>query len=354
MTLSKRNSRGFTLVELLVVIAIIGVLVGLLLPAVQAAREAARRSTCINNLKQFGLAAQNYHDVQGKFPSAANSTPLEGGTIPHSPTGNWRSFSAHALMLPYMEQQRLGDIVMQSIKLNLRADSDGTNAMEGAFPEVTTTKIGSFRCPSDGDNFGANYNNYAVCAGANKGWWGGAANQNGVITQGIYVTMADVTDGTANTLLASELVTAQAASGAGSKNQKDLSRVREGAGIGSNGAPEAWPTITAVNVASMGAACAALTGINGNPVGERWYKGQLGRTVFNTLLTPNSTYPNCTFHCGGCNYDGRGLHGARSMHSGGVATLMVDGATRFVSSEIDWTTWQLLGSRNDGNPVGNF
>ena len=58
------HSRAFTLVELLVVIAIIGVLVGLLLPAVQAAREAARRSTCTSNLKQLGLAAQNFHDIQ--------------------------------------------------------------------------------------------------------------------------------------------------------------------------------------------------------------------------------------------------------------------------------------------------
>ena len=97
--------RGFTLVELLVVIAIIGLLVGLLLPAVQAVREAARRSQCTNNLKQIGLALQNYHDSQGVFPPGyidRNPNPASTPDNDLGPGWGWAAF-----LLPYLEQGNL-------------------------------------------------------------------------------------------------------------------------------------------------------------------------------------------------------------------------------------------------------
>ncbi|MFN0020192.1 MAG: DUF1559 domain-containing protein [Pirellulaceae bacterium] len=102
MVRSFAKRRGFTLVELLVVIAIIGVLVALLLPAVQQAREAARRMQCANNLKQFGLAIQTYHDVWNK--------------IPNNPTNQWNTWypSWQATILPQMEQQPLYDKITWS------------------------------------------------------------------------------------------------------------------------------------------------------------------------------------------------------------------------------------------------
>src|SRR6187551_3780169 len=97
---------GFTLIELLVVIAIIGVLIALLLPAVQAAREAARRSQCTNNLKQIGVALHNYHSATDTFPMGGSRNPFDPpASYDGDPT--WSSWSAHALLLPYLEQQPL-------------------------------------------------------------------------------------------------------------------------------------------------------------------------------------------------------------------------------------------------------
>ncbi len=134
------SKKGFTLVELLVVIAIIGVLVALLLPAVQAAREAARRSQCINNIKQMTLGGYNYLGTHGSFPSGGWGYAWTGD--PDRGTGRSQPGSWFYQLLPYIEQQALHDIG--------RGMGDGTpdNAKGLALLRMIQTPISAYNCPT--------------------------------------------------------------------------------------------------------------------------------------------------------------------------------------------------------------
>jgi prepilin-type N-terminal cleavage/methylation domain-containing protein len=133
-----RLRRGFTLVELLVVIAIIGILIALLLPAVQAAREAARRTQCSNNLKQIGLAVQNYHDIRQEI-CPAWLTLDTGATSGCAPNGyaSWP-----ILLLPFMEQQNVYDLVDLSSQMSAAGTAPANHAT------VRGTSIPTYFCPS--------------------------------------------------------------------------------------------------------------------------------------------------------------------------------------------------------------
>lgn len=123
-----RRRAAFTLVELLVVIAIIGILIALLLPAVQAARESARRAQCINNLKQYGIALQNYHSANKSFPP--------GVLMKVKATDVFAN--ANAALLPYFEEAALQNLYDQS------------RQWEDQRADVSATAVSIFRCPSSG------------------------------------------------------------------------------------------------------------------------------------------------------------------------------------------------------------
>ena len=307
-----RSRRGFTLVELLVVIAIIGILVALLLPAVQAAREAARRTWCVNNLKQIGLASHNYHDT---FK-----------TLPFGQDGTGDRYSALSLLLPFMEQNTLHD----TIDFRLPYSAPANDA-------ARLTEIDMLRCPSDRENplpqtGGAT--NYM----ANKGngiVWRDATGPNAALPppNGIYyyhsrIRFADILDGTSNTASFSERILADGSNGIVSPVADVF--FHPGAPMTQDEAVQLCDALDITNLA------------NQFPLfmGAPWIDGQ--HTYLHADV-PNSR--SCGFFT-----ILRAVMPPSSHHPGGVNLLLCDGSTRFVAETVDIAAWRAAGSRDGGEP----
>lgn len=346
----KRGIRaGFTLVELLVVIAIIGILIALLLPAVQAARESARRSQCVNNLKQLGIAMNNFHDVQKRFPTAGTE-PLfayPAGTL------NWPGARARwsflVALLPYVEQQPLYEAFM-TMQLpgggTVVGNSNPWSAPAWSLPTpFTQTRVPIYICPSDAqatyveDDGSLIPNSYHGNRGdywLDNGWW----ECRGVFGVGgrTVITMATIKDGTSNTAAISECKI-------GRSNNKEVTLgMATGVG-GGNGSP---PSIC---LAAVGPGNLFTTGVvtNGYLPGYRWADALHVYTMYFHMVPPNG--PSCV---PGTNAESWSINAASSYHPEGVNVAMLDGSVRFVNNNIDAgnpaMTVQQSSSFAGGNP----
>ena len=336
----KSRLRGFTLIELLVVIAIIAILVALLLPAVQQAREAARRSACKNNLKQLGLALHNYHDTHRAFPGN------EVGCVKASDgvTNNcWEGWSGLAMLLPFVEQAPLYD----TLDFNHYWDLSGVNRTGNR------RVIPTFQCASEPGS-GSKYRtdsgptSYALSAGPASSWH--ISPPPGMFSRESSVKMRDITDGTSNTVAASEVIM-----GRGRGKLAQSFRVSSGAGdLTSTGAyhnrvftnsPANVLIIRNYADACEAALPAATANGEDDDAGRFWASGRaLWGPWFNTLMPPNSG-PGCDNDTSVTDVR---LKSASSYHTGGAQVLMADGSVKFVSENIDTGVWISAGSTGGG------
>jgi hypothetical protein len=401
-----------------VVIAIIGVLIALLLPAVQAAREAARRMQCTNKLKQIGIATHNYHDTYiNAFPAGATQF-LTAATDTTTPKVGKR-ISGFIALLPFAEQTALYQSLVNGkfyFSLNVdtltatgtagTADGGGVDAagqlVAGTIGYANKT-LDPWLCPSDGGGKSKgtddqSRNNYRLCYGdypvhsnglvaATASALGAASGNICNVNRGAFAIhqwngMHSLTDGTSNTLLASERCIAT--------NQ---AQIRQGI-ISANVVPTGFtaavldvtvPTLPYVSSPVNWGSLSTVRGVGANYntaatlikntwSGKRWLDGSVIYTVFTTILAPNA--PSFAVSDWGA-----ALISASSFHPGGVNSALADGAVKFYSDTISVTginggtypaslttdaaaaeylqssgksyhgVWGALGSRNGGESV---
>lgn len=341
MNCFKRLRRGFTLIELLVVIAIIAILIALLLPAVQQAREAARRTQCKNNLKQIGVALHNYHDTHSMFPQGK----VVDRFVRYAGCPGWvngSGFSWRVMILPQIEQSALyTNNVLDNSGLYTCSIFAGGAAKRLALIQAT---LPAYLCPSDATLFvgTGKPTNYA-------GIGGGAKNSHGVLdhqaVQGILTfrgaSMRDIVDGTSNTAMVGEI--------------------------------------------HRGVLFNRYSGGPSNITGQRckWWAAESGFCHADTWFPPNAANPSkgsnkgkvapqngaandagCLSGPGPCAdqvswvddvaTNMPGARGLSSAHTGGAQVLLGDGSVRFVSDNIDITTWRGVGTMNNGEILGEY
>lgn len=297
------RTRGFTLIELLVAIAIIAVLIAILLPAVQAAREAARRAQCVNNLKQMGLGLHNYHDAIGAFPMgyAARARFVDGATDT-APGWGWAT-----MILPQIEQGPL----FNAVNFGLAVESPQNST-------VIRSTVTTYLCPSDltsgpfpvTDASGnvlatAAPSSYAASVGGNETDTATGINNDGLGTGVFYrnsrVRLADVTDGSSQTIAVVERAWSKANS--------------------------VWAGAVTNGVIRRGSANACPT--------------------TGALFYPSATLVQAHCHLINANSDpDGGLDDTSSLHPGGANFLFADGSVHFLKNILGDA-----GTRPDGSTL---
>ena len=350
---------GFTLIELLVLIAIIAVLIVLSSTRRSGCPGAARRSQCVNNLKQYGLALHNYHQVHDSFPLGAL---LNADSCCPPVYFAKQSLSVHSQLLNFFGETAL----YNALNFNYGLEEGTTTMCYQINHTVCDANVKEFMCPSDPLSGASPYsashdtNSYYVCVGTSTN----QTNSNtsivtfaAVMTSGVFGMqpnngMRAITDGSSNTIALSESVV----------NGSNAVPKQKNMGIQSVSAvPTALDSLVsaATDMADVQkglTACTTAWQTAGSTFqyqrGSSWAHGGFAHTMFNTIVTPNSTQQQWSY----CDHYGSSAVGtfgnATSYHPGGVNTLFADGSVKFVKDSIAQLTWMALGTMNGGEVVG--
>ena len=364
VTNPRRSAAGFTLVELLVVIAIIGTLVGLLLPAVQVARESARRSSCMNKLKQMALAVHNHEVALKIFPPLSDNPLLSNMNLFNGQVGGGWGYRVGFIppLFPYMDEQALYDNVVNYMKDGKAPYETGDGFW--ASPKTTTPNNKQpevLCCPSDsravkGAGIGQSLGVTSYRCNRGDIWMGdGTWEWRGPFGMGNKgkCNVARIPDGATKTIMLSE-----ATIGSGDRNPKS------GLAMISGLSSTASPSICLATLGSGGltGTVKTITDATKDTVpGFRWCDARHLYSTFYTALPPNS--PSCSQNSGAENCP---VISPNSYHTDGVNVAMCDASVRYVSNTIDagnptlsmpgtqytgqslWGVWGALGTTSGG------
>lgn len=321
MTFKIKKFQGFTLVELLVVIAIIGILIGMLLPAVQQVREAARRTQCMNNLRQLSLASLSFESANMEFP--AGERLLEGNVR----FGNqWRGSSLFIQMLPFMEAN--------NILSSVNYDANAPWALNQFNSQGIEIQIPVFRCPSSSHQEEWSRDYFGVQGGETPfvaNFFGrGTVYRDGVFSFCRGVSFSELSDGTSNTAMLGECDIPQFHGASG------LNSAGTGFVGGPGPVPWWWGGGTAAaslrearkNITSPARSVLTFT----SPLNDPRFRPPAGTAG----TDDNSEYHDTPF---------------ASSHPGGAVFAFADGHVQFFSNEVSLTAYQRAASRDGGTVV---
>lgn len=339
-----KRRQGFTLIELLVVIAIIAILIALLLPAVQQAREAARRTQCKNNLKQIGIALHNYHDTHKQFPPGVINSGDSGATGANRPYSCALNHTGWTMLLPMLDQAPLYNQWDPNEPSSMAAENGiplcGTGDYQKNQNILGKVMLPALLCPSDNaadpliyshgqshynrPSPGVGISNYVFCSGLHGGGYtqwsrygrsttttldGRTIRYRGAFGGNKSAGIRDMRDGSSNVLMVAE-----------SQNQH----------LSNAYTPNAfWYSRTAI----------------------------FGRAIANNATNHSRYCINCDSQWvswGGANRVYPYAWVFSSQHEGGIQGVMGDGSVRFISENIDGSTWQIINAIDSGEVTGDF